>query len=129
MKAYIYDFNGKYSGEAQADPCQLTDKRIAAGESIERVWIFPANSTPIKPEPPKGKEAIFNGNGWDYVKIETKKEPEPEKIPEKKPEEVAREKKVLKAFEDLKKVKVDTLTLEEMRVVLGNILTLIAPSE
>lgn len=128
MKAYTFDANGKFTGETVADPCQVTDKKIAAGEKIERVWLLPYGSTLIAPVIPDGKEAIFNGEKWEYSKIIAPKEENPRET-EEKPEQIAKKQKLNKAISDLKKVNVANLSLEEMRVVIGDLLVLIAPKD
>lgn len=138
MKVYSYDHNGIFSGETLADPCPATQEKILEqsarklekGEKkIQPVYILPAMTTEIAPPKEKaGFERVFNGSAWEYSPIKPKEDKSKE--PEKNPAEIAREEKILKAVADLRKVKVDNLSLEEMRVVLGNVLFLIlGPAE
>lgn len=137
MKAYSYYYGGKYIGETEADLCQVTEKKRAAqrarklepGEKeIPAVYIFPARSTHLPPPPHKeGFEQIFDGTKWNLVKIKEEKkeeEDEPQNHPEK--EKIEKREKVK---QDLQKIDVDSLDLDQMKTVLKGLLTLVAPKD
>lgn len=136
-KIYSYDFNGKLIGETYPELCPVTEaarkeqagRKLRPGEKeISKVFIFPAFSTEIEPpQASEGFEQKFDGSKWNLVKIE--KQPETEKPKEPSAEYKEKIAKQEKALENLKKVNAKNLNIEEIRDVIADILTLIAPRE
>lgn len=136
-KIYSYDFNGKLIGEIYPELCPVTEtarkeqagRKLRPGEKeISQVFILPAFSTEIEPpQVSEGFEQKFDGSKWNLVKIE--KQPETEKPKEPKAEYKGKIAKQEKALENLKKVNAKNLNIEEIRDVIADILTLIAPNE
>jgi len=69
MVVYSYDNNGVYIGESEAfqDPLE------------EAEFLIPANATTIAPPTVgAGEYTVFNGQGWDIVKLPANEnQPEP----------------------------------------------------
>jgi hypothetical protein len=119
-KAYTYDSKGLLMGEIEMQKDPLESK--IQGKTV---YLVPAMAT-LETPPPKseGKITKWNGSTWEVLPEppgpeEEKEEPTPPTL-----EEIARTEKLSKAVSDLKKVKADSLTLEEMRTVISDILTI-----
>jgi hypothetical protein len=119
-KAYSYDKEGVLIGETEAQKDPLESEKQG-----KAVYLVPAMAT-LEPPPPKseGKITKWNGSSWEVLP----EPPSPEELKEEPtpptPEEIAKTEKLSKAVSDLKKVKADSLTLEEMRTVISDILTI-----
>jgi hypothetical protein len=122
-KAYTYDSKGLLMGEIEMQKDPLESK--IQGKTV---YLVPARAT--LEAPPKAKEGElvkWNGSNWEV--LPEPKKPEEPKPEEPTPEELEREATYKKAVSNLQKVDAGKLTLEEMRLVIKDILTLMVPTE
>jgi len=90
MKAYSYDYQGKFIGVTEAELCQVTElKKMLQKEGEEPIqseYILPAYSTETPPpEVAMGNEAVFTNGAWVIKEIPKPILPEIVEAPIEKP--------------------------------------------
>lgn len=80
MKAYTYDYNGKFSGSIELEKDPVNEEKRKKKSDLPEKFLVPAYATLEKPVIPNNHEAFYDGSKWVYKEIMPV-------VPEEKPPE------------------------------------------